>query len=224
MRRLERLERKNPKHAAVDEEAAKQNWLAIARTRRNHENHDRDEFHAHDIFQLLLMQGRRATTTEGVRQQLLSWRPPPSERAVERVLARAIYEKEEGTENMACPPEWRDSLIAADELRERYAGVPDEVVAWRAVAQYEMGQGGSHELGEQITAQGESYGISDALISRALGPDFEELADEEVRRRFRDILAEEFYGERGYRIQKHTERLMDERGLLVRGGGTRRED
>jgi hypothetical protein len=210
-RRLERLERKNPKHARVSEEAEKQMWLATARARRNHENRDRDEFHAHDIFRVLYRQGRRATTTERVREQLLSWRPPPSERAVERVLARAIYEHEEGTESMACPPQWLESLIAADELRERHAAVPEEVVARWAVAQHETEQGGSHDLGEQITAEGESYAITDELISKAIGPDFEELADEEVLRRFRGIVAEAYYGERGYRIQKHIERLMNEK-------------
>jgi hypothetical protein len=207
----------------VSEEAEKQMWLATARAKRNHENHDRDEFHAHDIFRVLYTQGRRATTTDGVRQQLLSWRPPPSERAVERVLARAIYEQEEGTENMACPPKWRECLIAADELRERHAAVPDEVVAGWTVAHHEREQGGSHELADQIGAESQSYGITDELISKAIGPDFEELSVEEARRRFRDILAEDYYGERGYRIHKHIVRLLDEREGLVGGGGPRRE-
>ena len=209
-RRLERLERNDPKPAPVDEEVEKQAWLATARVTRNHENRDRDEFHAHDIFRVLHMQGRRAKTTEGVREQLLSWRPPPDERAVERVLARAIYEQEVGTEDMVCPPEWREAFVAAEELRERYAEVPDETLARWAAAQHETGQGGSHELDEQIAREGESYGITDDIISKAIGPDFEELADKEAQRRFREILAEEYYGERGYRIQKHIERLMDE--------------
>src|SRR5215213_418612 len=103
-RRLSHLEGKNPGRTLEDEEADKRHWLATAQARRNHENRNRDEFHAHDIFRVLRLQGRLGTTTEEVRSQLLSWQPPPSERAVERVLARAIYEQENGTEDMACAP------------------------------------------------------------------------------------------------------------------------
>jgi hypothetical protein len=200
-RRLERLEHKNPRHA--DEETGKRHWLAMAKARRNHENHDRDEFHAHDIFRVLRLQGRLGTTAGEIRDQLLSWRPPPSERAVERVLARAIFDQEKGAENMACPPEWREAFAAADELLERYAGVPDETLAgWIAMQhQVEQEDPRASDLKEQIDAEANSYGITEDLILRAVGPDAEEIAEEETQRRLREILADLYYGERGYRVQ-----------------------
>ena len=189
--------------------------------RRNHENHDRDEFHAHDIFRVLRRQGRLGKTTEEVHTQLLSWRPPPSERAVRRVIARAIYEQEEGTENMVCLPEWREAFVAADELREKYSAVPDETFARWLLMQHEIEQGGPDELGEQIAAEGERYGITDELFLKAMGPDSDEIAEEQMGRRLREILAEHYYGERGYNVQKHIYRLVQER--ITNGAVTNQE-
>jgi len=191
-RRLLRLEGKNPGRTPEVEEADKRHWLATARARRNHENRNRDEFHAHDIFRVLRLQGRLGATTEEVRSQLRSWQPPPSERAVERVLARAIYEQENGTEDMACSPEWREAFVAADELRDRYARVPDESLAWWITTKSEA------EIAREI----EAYGITEALIRRAMGPDIEEITDEEMWRRHREMLSDLYYGEQGYKVQR----------------------
>jgi hypothetical protein len=191
-RRLSRLEDKNPGHTPEDEEAEKRHWLATAQARRNHENRHRDEFHAHDIFRVLRLQGRLGTTTEEVRSQLLSWQPPPSERAVERVLGKAIYEQEDSTESMVCPPEWREALVAADKLRERYARVPDETLAWWVATKSEA----------DVAREAEVYGITEDLIRRAMGPDLAEVADEEMWRRHREMLSDLYYGEKGYRVQR----------------------
>ena len=210
-RRLERLEAGSP--GPIDEEAEKHHWLAVARVRRNREKHDPDEFNANDLFRLLRLQDRLGTTTEEVHAQLLSWRTkPPAEWAVRCVVAKAIYEQEEGTENMVCPPEWREAFVAADELRERHARVPEETLARWAVMQHEIEHGEPHALAERIAAEGERYGITDELFLKALGPDADEITDEEIGRRTREILAEDYYGERGYLIQKHIDRLMDEKG------------
>ena len=65
---------------------------------------------------------------EDLRVRLLAWRPALDESAVERELARAIYVREPDTENMVCPPEWTEAFEAADQLRELYAAVPEEVL------------------------------------------------------------------------------------------------
>ena len=65
---------------------------------------------------------------EDLRVRLLAWRPALDESAVERELARAIYVREPGTENRFCPPEWTEAFEAADQLREPYAAVPEEVL------------------------------------------------------------------------------------------------
>jgi len=192
-RRLLRLEGKNPGRTPEVEEADKRHWLATARARRNHENRNRDEFHAHDIFRVLRLQGRLGATTEEVRSQLRSWQPPPSERAVERVLARAIYEQEDGTEGMACSPEWRGAFVATDELRERYERVPDETLAWWVATKSEA----------EIAREAEVYGITEDLIRRAMGPDLKEITDEEKWRRHREMLSDLYYGEKGYGVQRH---------------------
>lgn len=211
--RLERLEDENAPRPEPPEEEQKQHWLAVAKARRVIDNQNFDEFYAYDVFKALRRHGKLdgAETAEELRNRLLAWPPPPKERAVERVVARVIYEREQGTENMACPPEWRESFVAADELRERSAAVPDEHHARIVVMQYELEQGGSDEIKRQIAAEHERLGLTDELLLKAIGPDAEEIPDEEQRRRLQEILAEYHYGERAYRIQKCIDRLMDER-------------
>jgi hypothetical protein len=70
--------------------------------------------------------------------------------------------------------------VAADELRERHAEVPEKTVARWAVMQYEIEQGASHELRGQIAAKGERYGITDELVLKALGPNSDEIAEDEM--------------------------------------------
>src|SRR5215217_7066990 len=117
-RRLQRLEAES--RTAVDENAWKQLWLNAKRGKRVREHRNPDESHAGGIFRLLRLQERLATTREEVEAQILSWRPPPSEVATRRVVARAIFDQEEGIENMVCPPEWRGSFAAGEEWRETW--------------------------------------------------------------------------------------------------------
>src|SRR5215218_2569385 len=162
-RRLERLEAES--RTAVDEDVWKQLWLNVKRGKRVREHRNPDESHAGGIFRLLRLQERLATTREEVEAQILSWRPPPSEVATRRVVARAIFDQEEGTENMVCPPEWRGSFAAGEEFRERYIAMPDE-----------------------------------ALVARALGPDFGEITKEERLRRLNVYLADDVCDEKEWRV------------------------
>ncbi len=212
-RRLERLEDESAPRPAPPEEQQKSHWLAVARARRAQENRNFGEFYARDVFKALRRRGELdgITTAEGLRSRLLAWPPPPEERAVERVVARAIYDREQGTENMVCPPQWRESFVAADELRERSAAVPVEVRARLAVMQYELEQGGSHEIESKVAAEVERLGFTDDLLLKAVGPDVEDITEEERMRRLREVFAEDLYEERGYLIAKRTDQLMKER-------------
>ena len=53
----------------------------------------------------------------------------------------------------------------------------------------------------------ERYGITRELVERAVGPDREEIPEEEQVRRVVEYLADGFFGEKGWRVRKHYRRL-----------------
>ena len=120
---------------------------------------------------------------------------------------RAIYDGEEGTEDMVCPPALRESLAAADELREKYMAVPDETLARWVVWQRNLEEGESHEVEEALAREADAHGITEGLMRSAVGPDAEEVREEERARRLREILADLYHGEKGYRVQQRIEEL-----------------
>ena len=210
-RRLEYLEESVKAERFSDEDEEKRWWLARARVAQNE---DRGDWHAADTIRLLRMQGRLGTTTEDLRARLLAWRPALNEGAVERELARTIYLREPGTENMECPPEWAEAFEAADELRELYAAVPDETLARWSLETREAEQRGEDDPGRAAADDAEGYGITDAALWAAVGPDADEIPPEEAERRLREALADLYYGERGYEVQKHIDRMAPGPGPL----------
>jgi|SRR5215210_773904 len=199
-RRLERLEAKNPGPTLADEEAWKQLWLNAKRGRRVHEHHNPDESHAGGIFRIMRSQKRLAASREEVEAQILSWRPPPSEVATRRVLARTIYDQEKGTENMVCPPEWRESFSAGEEFRERYVAIPDEALVEAFMRLQEVEEGDEDGLFTWNVQHGEPFGIVEDLLQRAVGPDFDEITEEERIRRLNGYLADADCDEKEWRV------------------------
>src|SRR5215218_1838600 len=127
----------------LSEEERKRKWLEDARHRKRFDIDHREPLaitHARDHIRASRRQGLLGRTTEELRNQLIEWfassSSPLDENAIERELARFIYRQEEGSENMVCPPQWRESLEAADRLRELWAGVPDQVLARWATMQH----------------------------------------------------------------------------------------
>jgi hypothetical protein len=198
-RRLSRLEAKNPGPTLADEEVWKQLWLNAKRGKRVREHRNPDESHAGGIFRLLRLQERLATTREEVEAQILSWRPPPSEVATRRVVARAIYDREEGTENMVCPPEWRESFAAGEEFRERYVAIPDEALV-KAFMRLQEVEGDEDRPLAWNVQHGEPFGITEDLLERAVGPDFGEITEEERIRRLNVYLADDVCDEKEWRV------------------------
>jgi hypothetical protein len=211
-RRLERLEAKNPGPTLADEEAWKQLWFNAKRGSRNH--HDPDEFHAGGIFRVMRSQKRLAASREEVEAQILSWRPPPSEVATRRVVARAIYDQEEGTENMVCPPEWRESFAAGEEFRERYVAIPDEALVEAFMRLQEVEEGDEDGLFTWNVQHGEPFGITEDLLERAVGPDFGEITKEERIRRLNVYLADDVCDEKEWRVCSQMNRLRGVAGVL----------
>jgi hypothetical protein len=177
-------------------------------------------FHARDLIGLFRIQHILPEMSSSVLiERIVSWKPLPedgqalasSRTTVEREVSLAIYNQEEGTESMVCPPAWREAFEAADELRRRYAAVPDETLAELFVAANDLteGRGGDH-LEEQLTAEFARRGITAELEKKALGPDAEEISDDEARWRTQEILEDLFYGEQGYRVQQRMNQLMQE--------------
>ncbi len=132
----------------------------------------------------------------------------PSRGLVEREVALAIYRQQEGTERMACPPEWRESFVVGDELRERYMNIPDEElakeVAWlKSRSDEELGEiaAGKAKISHQSQFFREAAGITDELQRKALGPDHERITKEEQVRRITEYLRDAWFGEKGYRVR-----------------------
>jgi hypothetical protein len=197
-RRLERLEADS--RTTVDEDAWKQLWFNAKRGKRVREHRNPDESHAGGIFRLLRLQERLATTREEVEAQILSWRPPPSAVATRRVVARAIYDQEEGTENMVCPPEWRGSFAAGEEFRERYIAMPDEALVEAFARLQEVEEDEEARLACRNVQHGEPFGITEDLLQRAVGPDFGEITEGERIRRLNVYLADDVCDEKEWRV------------------------
>jgi hypothetical protein len=211
-RRLERLEAES--RTAVDEDAWKQLWFNAKRGKRVREHRNPDESHAHGIFRVMRSQKRLAATREEVEAQILSWRPPPSEVATRRVVARAIYDQEEGTENMVCPPEWRESFSAGEEFRERYVAIPDEALVEAFMHLQEVEESDEDGLFTWNVQHGEPFGITEDLLERAVGPDFGEITEEERIRRLNVYLADDVCDEKEWRVCSQMNRLRGVAGGL----------
>jgi hypothetical protein len=209
-RRLERLEAES--RTAVDEDVWKQLWLNAKRGKRVREHRNPDESHAGGIFRLLRLQERLATTREEVEAQILSWRPPPSEVATRRVVARAIYDQEEGTENMVCPPEWRESFAAGEEFRERYVAIPDEALVEAFMRLQEVEE--EDRFACWNVQHSEPFGMTEDLLQRAVGPDFGEITKEERIRRLNVYLADDVCDEKEWRVCSQMNRLRGVAGGL----------
>lgn len=197
------------------EEELRERWLASARVRRSYENHSREEFHVRDVTGLLTGRGEfEGLSLEAFRSRLRAWRPSLEESTIARVTAELAYLQEPPAEGMECPEEWQEAFEAAEALRRAYAGVPEEVFArWLVSLREAAGSEEGDRLGEavrEISAEAEEFGITDELMHQAVGPDVGNNVPEEQERRLREILADFYYGEQGYRVLQHIIRLTGE--------------
>ncbi len=127
---------------------------------------------------------------------------------MERAVGLAIHNREAGTEGMKCPPAWRESFAAGDELREKYDAVPDEILAEYYARRERIEEGADEQELERWAVRYEEWlGIPRELVERAVGPDVEAITEEERQRRITEYLADLVFGEKGYRVVRHMERI-----------------
>lgn len=192
----------------LTETEREQLWLADARVRRFRDTHSTSEALVRGVIALLVPRGELEGTITDVRRRLGAWRPPLPKTAIERVSARAAYDGE--LPGVECPPEWRESFEAAGELLELWLDVPDETLAEALVTLHE-GREEEANASVRLRERLEPLGITLELAEKAVGPDLAGIPEEERDRRLRDALADLYYGEKGYRVQRHIHRLMEER-------------
>jgi hypothetical protein len=218
-RRLRKIEEQaSMTHAQSEHEPPwiKENWLARARIRRG-EMTDEDTRRARSLIKLFRTQNRLSQmSAEALAERIVSWSPVHeggrSRFLVEREVAYAIYNQEEGTENMVCPPGWRETFAHGEELRERYAAMLDEVLAegWVRLREIEDGGGDGEEYAEWHADYEERFGITLELVENAIRLGAEGLAEENYLWALNEYAADVLYGEKGYRVQQHIWRLVKE--------------
>ncbi len=219
-RRLDRLEEQaglSNRHT-YSEEYEKEPWLARRRIDLQRTSVSEDTRHARDLIGLFRIQNILSEmSADELIERIVSWQPVPDagrpRSTAEREVALAIYSQEPGTENMVCPDRWRESLEAGDELREKHTAIPDEVLAegYMRLGSI-LEEGGEEELAKWRVRYEEAFGITQDLLRRAVGPDVDEITEEEHRRRISEYLADTFYGERGWRIHRRMRRLVEGEG------------
>lgn len=222
IRRLEDLERRKegrrpcPAPKPPTGQEAKERWLAYAKVRRSAATGGgkrTEEVHVRDVARVLRPRGELdGSDLEGFRDRLRQWRPPLDEHAILRVTARMAYDGEPPADGMECPPEWREAFEAAEELLERYTTAPAEDLARIFVAANDIDEGEGDAAAQELVAGGRTHlGITDELLRASVGPDADEIPDEELGRRLMEVLADFYFGEKGHEVQLHITRLVNER-------------
>ena len=218
-RRLKRLEEQDSMARARTEHEPpwiKENWLARAQINRN-QAMDENTKHARSLIRLFRTQNRLSQmSAEQLVERIVSWRPVPeggrSRFVAEREVAYAIYRQQEGTQHMVCPPEWPQALACGEELRERYAAIPEEVLAegWIRLREIEDGGGDAEEYAQWRDDYEERFGITVELVENAIRLGAEGVAEENHRWALNEYAADVLYGDKGYRVQQHIWRLEED--------------
>jgi hypothetical protein len=194
----------------------KEIWLARAQIDRN-QAMDENTRQARSLIRLFRTQNRLfRMSAEELIERIVSWRPVPdggrSRATAEREVALAIYNREADTENMVCPPGWRESFVCGDELRKRYMAIPEEVLAEGFIRLRDITDRGwdEEEYVEWHTIYEGRFGITAELVKSAIGPSVEEITEENCQWALHEYAADVIFGEKGYRIQRHMKSLSEE--------------
>lgn len=213
-RRLDALEEARDGDEAGDDDREKGRWLSRARIRRTEALSERGADHARSLIVLYRTQDILGNMdAEELIERILDWNPKPEEGRQRGPVARevylAVYRKEQGTGHMECPFAWSEAFAAGDELLHGFEAIPDEDLARAYLKPRD-----TEEKTVEESAWGERYGLTEELGIVACGPDAGEITEAERGRRVGECIAPAIYGEKGYRVVRHMERLEK-----VYGGG-----
>jgi hypothetical protein len=192
--RLARLEGRTRSANAVpvrSEEERRQRWLRRQRDARRQRT-PKEVYHVRERLGWLQLVGKLAEF--GSADQLIEdimaapdasgYRRPPETRShtvVAREVYAAIHRADEGLAHLSIPPEWEAAVDAGDELREQYLSLPPEHIAswWLEAAALQERGAPKVVLEGHAARYEEAYGISEELLTTALGPNGAVLTDEE---------------------------------------------
>jgi hypothetical protein len=213
--RLSRLEdRARPAAPVLSETERHKRWLWRQRDRRRDAT-PKSAFHARERLAWLRMVGRVPGDAEALIEEVMAapdasgYMQPPEERSrpvTEAVIFRAIYYREPGLEHLAeqVPEEWSAAFEAAETLAQRFLSMPPAVVAkWWLEARTLRERGASDaEIAAHAASYERPYGITEELLTTALGPDREILDDQERHWIVGESIADAMLGEWGWAIEK----------------------
>jgi hypothetical protein len=232
-RRLRKIEEQaNSANAAPvrSEEERRQRWLWRQRHARR-ENTPKCVFHARSYLAWLRMVGKLPTFASAAEliEQILEapdasgYRQPPETRSrsvTEREVYAAIRRRDEGLEHLTIPTKWDAALGASETLRDGFLSMPPEHFAKWWVESAAMQERGEPKavVEEHARRYEEPYGISEELLTTALGPKREVLTDEERNWMVCTPLEGVISGEWGWQMEQAVCRIKGDPAKPTEGG------
>jgi hypothetical protein len=214
-RRVRRLKDRTPSASlghrrVLSEEERHERWLYRQRI-RHRETTPKAAHHARDRLALFRLQGglERIDSAETLIERVMVTTPAHEERSrpvTEAVILRAIYDREPGLEHLAeqVPDVWRAAFAASDTLAQRFVSMPPAVTAkwWIESRILREREASEAEINEHAATYERPYGITEELLTPALGPDADLLTDEERHWMVGESIADAMLGEWGWAIEK----------------------
>jgi hypothetical protein len=213
-RRLARVaERRSVAAKRVISEAERhERWLSRQRI-RHREATPKAAHHAREYLGWLRMVGRVPGDAEALIAEIMAapdasgYMQPPEERSrpvTEAVIFRAIYDREPGLEHLVeqVPEEWRAALEASETLRDRFLSMPPQEVArwWVESRTLREKEEPIEAINEHAASYEGRYGITEELLTTALGPDADLLTDDEGHWMVAETIADALCGEWGWQV------------------------
>jgi hypothetical protein len=226
-KRVQRLRDRTPdmghERRVLSEAERHSRWLSRQRV-RHREATPKSAHHAREYLAWLRMVGRVPDDVETLIEQVMAapdasgYMQPPAERSrpvTEAAIYAAIWRGDEGLEHLVIPAEWAAALEASETLAERFLSMPAEVVAEWWVASRTLRERG--EPNEAIEEHAQSYegryGITEELLTTALGPDADLLTDEEGHWMVAETIADAMTGEWGWQVHNQIVKQSRQGGL-----------